>query len=87
MHTYIYTSAQTANATGRTVAEQSHQDYLRISQDARTAALAARRATSTAFWAAVAGSIHSLGKHTRAYFSEHSSVRLGAGHHIQHLEG
>jgi hypothetical protein len=70
---------QATSTLRHTAADQSYQDYLRISQNARTAAIAARRAASTAFWAAVASGIRNIG--------EHASVRLGAGHHVQHMEG
>jgi hypothetical protein len=70
---------QATSTLSHTAAEQSYQDYLRISQNARTAAMAARRATSTAFWTAVASAMRNLG--------EHASVRLGPGHHFQHIEG
>jgi vacuolar-type H+-ATPase catalytic subunit A/Vma1 len=75
----MHTTIQATSALRHAAAEQSYQDYLRISQNARSAAIAARRAASTAFWAAVAGAIRSMG--------EHASVRLGAGHHVQHMEG
>jgi hypothetical protein len=78
---------QTTRISRHTAAEQSYQDYLRISQNARTAAMAARRAASAAFWAAVADAIRSIGRHARVRFSQHASVRLGAGHHVQRLEG
>jgi hypothetical protein len=69
-----------ATSTSRyTAADQNYQDYLRISQNARAAALVARRAASTAFWAAVASAVRSMG--------QHASVRLGTGHHMQHMEG
>lgn len=70
---------QATRTSGHTAVDQSYLDYLRISQNARTAAMASRRAASTAFWAAVASAMRNLG--------EHASVRLGAGHHFQHIEG
>ncbi len=81
------TTVKTPHTSQQASAALSHQDYLRISQNARTAALAARRAASTAFWTAVAGAVRSMGQHARVRFGQHASERLGAGHHVQHLEG
>jgi hypothetical protein len=75
----MHITIQASSALRHTAAEQSYQEYLRISQNARAAAIIARRAASAAFWAAIASAIRSMG--------EHASVRLGAGHHPQHMEG
>ncbi len=52
----------------------SQQDYLRISQNARAAALKARRQAVQAFWAGAWRALRSLG--------QRPSVRLGAGHNV-----
>jgi hypothetical protein len=50
----------------------SHPEYLRILQDAKTAALAARSAAIQEYWASLARAVRHMG--------QHASVRLGAGH-------
>lgn len=50
----------------------SHPEYLRILQNAKTAAMAARRAAIQEYWASLARAVRHMG--------HHASVRLGAGH-------
>jgi hypothetical protein len=81
------TTIQASSLERRTAAEQSYQDYLRISQNARRAAQAARRAASDAFWAAIADAVRSLARCAQALAGQHASVRLGAGHSRHHHIG
>ena len=52
----------------------SHAEYLRILQNAKTAAMAARRAAIHDYWASLARTVRHMG--------HHASVRLGAGHRL-----
>jgi hypothetical protein len=59
-------------------AETRYQQHLRISQNARAIALAARREAIRGFWAYLANSLRNIG--------HHASVRLGAGHSVTRME-
>jgi hypothetical protein len=72
---YTPSTAITAAPAGT---EQRHQDYLRISQSARTMALVARREAVREFWAYIANALRNAG--------HHASVRLGAGHSFTRME-
>lgn len=80
-HTTQFTTAsRTLSRMGAT--EQSHQDYLRLSQSARAAAVVARRAASAALWAAISGAIAAA---LRSASGHHASVRVAAGHQVHRL--
>ena len=81
------TTIQASSLERRTAAEQSYQDYLRISQNARRAAQAARRAASDEFWATIAKAVRGLARRANALAGQHTSVRLGAGHSRHHHLG
>jgi hypothetical protein len=74
-------SSQSIRQARANAAEQSYQDYLRLTQSVRAAAMAARRAASAAFWAQVSGTLRAAGAWVTG---QHASVRLGAGQHIHH---
>jgi hypothetical protein len=82
-------TTQSTRSLHASAAEQSYQDYLRLSQSARTAAMAARQAASAAFWAKVSSLVGSaVGAVATAISAwatgQHASVRLGAGHQTHH---
>lgn len=85
----LFTSQSTHQARA-IAAEQSYQDYLRLSQSARVAAVAARQAASAAFWAGVFGlagnAVRAVATGISAWATgQHASVRLGAGHQTHHI--
>jgi formylmethanofuran dehydrogenase subunit E-like metal-binding protein len=82
-------STQSTRSSHASAAEQSYQDNLRLMQNARVAAVAARQEASAAFWAKVSGVVGSAVRAVATAISawatgQHASVRLGAGHQTHH---
>lgn len=77
-HTTQFTTA-VSSPSSLGVTAQSHLDYLRLSQNARAAAVAASQTASSAFWAAIARSVTGTLRSLAGY---HASVRLGGGHQV-----
>lgn len=75
MRPTIQTTFQTGTLLHPLALDLRHQDYLQISQSARTRALVVRRETTQIFWASVVR----MARQVVHNFGQHASVRLGAG--------